>query len=245
MILVHLCLPFLLFYVDNWVVFLFAFFVMYVVAQIFGMSITYHKLFSHRSYVSKPWAAYAGVVVNVMFCKGSPQRYAQIHRWHHRYADTDLDPHSPVHGWFRGYFGVVFPEKVLSKFTQEENRLIVSDLFRDFPWIKKFTLKRQLLLITLFHTGIAMLFGVNVLAAALAANIASTHAGLLVNLIGHNKKSGTLRTINWPLLSTFISPAYNHCYHHQNPGSADESIKGSVDFGYLLIKFFLSKNAVK
>jgi stearoyl-CoA desaturase (delta-9 desaturase) len=48
---------------------------------------------------------------------GDPIQWVTIHRQHHRFADTDLDPHSPIHGflwahllWFNaGFFSRTTP----------------------------------------------------------------------------------------------------------------------------------------
>lgn len=59
------------------------------------VEIGYHRFFSHRSFktseIKKKFLLIGGTLIGV----GSCISYAGVHRAHHRYSDTDKDPHSP------------------------------------------------------------------------------------------------------------------------------------------------------
>jgi stearoyl-CoA desaturase (delta-9 desaturase) len=70
-----------------------------------SVTIGYHRLASHRAFNCPP------LLRNILlFFAGIPfygpaMVWVANHREHHRYSDTDKDPHSPFHkGWFRSYF---------------------------------------------------------------------------------------------------------------------------------------------
>jgi stearoyl-CoA desaturase (delta-9 desaturase) len=71
-----------------------------------GITIGYHRLLSHRSFsVTSRAVEYFWVLAGFTAFEGSPIWWSAIHRAHHRWVDTPLDPHSPRYGWFHSYFG--------------------------------------------------------------------------------------------------------------------------------------------
>jgi stearoyl-CoA desaturase (delta-9 desaturase) len=64
-----------------------------------GVTIGYHRLFTHRSFkTSKPVVAILAALGS-MAVEGPVLRWVATHRRHHQYSDQDNDPHSPhVHG---------------------------------------------------------------------------------------------------------------------------------------------------
>ena len=75
-------------------------YVFYYVAALLGISMGYHRYFSHRSFDASP----AAEIVMLFFgqiCGGrSAITWAAVHRMHHAGSDTERDPHSPKYkGW--------------------------------------------------------------------------------------------------------------------------------------------------
>lgn len=57
------------------------------------LSVGYHRLFCHASFTtSKAWH-YIFAFTGVIFVQGSPAQWCVYHRAHHRYSDSDKDPH--------------------------------------------------------------------------------------------------------------------------------------------------------
>lgn len=71
---------------------------MYVATGL-GVTIGYHRLFTHRSFkTSRTMTAILGVLGS-MAIEGPIVRWVAAHRCHHQHSDHDLDPHSPhTHG---------------------------------------------------------------------------------------------------------------------------------------------------
>ena len=64
--------------------------------RMFGITAGFHRYFSHRSYkTGRSFRFFLGALGCTAMQKG-PLWWAANHRDHHRYSDTDLDPHSPI-----------------------------------------------------------------------------------------------------------------------------------------------------
>src|SRR6202044_2070218 len=68
-----------------------------------GVTIGYHRLLSHCSFKCPKAVEYFWVLGGYLAFEGSPIWWSAIHRAHHRYTDTPLDPHSPLYGLKNAY----------------------------------------------------------------------------------------------------------------------------------------------
>lgn len=83
----------------------------YYVVGILGINVGYHRLLSHRSFRTYKPIYYLLSFIGTITAMGSPLAWVAVHRQHHRYSDTDLDPHSPhklgvLRAWL-GFWGDV------------------------------------------------------------------------------------------------------------------------------------------
>jgi stearoyl-CoA desaturase (delta-9 desaturase) len=67
----------------------------YYIVGILGINIAYHRLLSHRSFSTYTAIYYFLTIIGAIAAMGSPLAWVMVHRQHHRYSDTDPDPHSP------------------------------------------------------------------------------------------------------------------------------------------------------
>ena len=84
-----------------------------VLAQAVGMlGITAgaHRLWSHRSYVASLPVRILYMLANSAAHQGSIYHWVRDHRLHHRYSDTDKDPHSIKRGFFYAHMGWLLEE---------------------------------------------------------------------------------------------------------------------------------------
>lgn len=73
---------------------------------VLGINVGFHRLISHRSFVTQKWIEYFLGFVGTITTVGSPLAWVALHRKHHRHTETSQDPHSPYQiGWFRAWFG--------------------------------------------------------------------------------------------------------------------------------------------
>jgi len=88
-----------------------AFILGYILIMMVGIGAGWHRLFSHRAFeVNRPAKLF------ILFCgiigaQGSPIMWAGAHGAHHRYSDSDKDPHTPKHGFWHSYFLWMFRMK--------------------------------------------------------------------------------------------------------------------------------------
>ena len=71
---------------------------LYVITTL-GVTIGYHRLFTHKSFETNAVVKFILAVMGSMAIEGSLLRWVAVHRRHHQHSDTDDDPHSPhTHG---------------------------------------------------------------------------------------------------------------------------------------------------
>jgi len=77
----------------------------------FGITVGVHRLWSHRSYTA--CASYRCVLMlfNSIANQGSIYHWARDHRVHHKYSETDADPHNATRGFFFAHMGWLFVKK--------------------------------------------------------------------------------------------------------------------------------------
>lgn len=66
----------------------------YVLAGL-GITVGYHRLFTHRSFQTYPAVRYAFAVLGQMAVEGNVVSWVANHRKHHQFSDRPGDPHSP------------------------------------------------------------------------------------------------------------------------------------------------------
>ena len=138
---VHLSLPLAIYLAvisdSSWLWWATAFFFYAVVYTMIGNNIAFHRYFTHKQFeVSKPvrwfflWAGSMGGI-------GDPIAYSTTHLVHHRYSDTDLDPHGPTRGWRSIMY--CFYKRVNPKDTPVVGRRVI-ELMRAYGWVHSYYL---------------------------------------------------------------------------------------------------------
>ena len=67
---------------------------MYLISG-FGVTVGFHRLFTHQSFQTKPWVRNALAIAGSMAIQGPVIRWVADHRRHHAFSDQPGDPHSP------------------------------------------------------------------------------------------------------------------------------------------------------
>ncbi|MGK7939501.1 MAG: acyl-CoA desaturase [Crocosphaera sp.] len=70
-----------------------------------GITLGFHRLVSHRSFQSPKWLEYILVFCGTLACQGSPIQWVGLHRIHHKYSDTEPDPHDSNQGFWWSHMG--------------------------------------------------------------------------------------------------------------------------------------------
>ena len=70
-----------------------------------GITLSFHRQLSHRSFTTPKWLEYALAYCGVLAVQGDPIEWVSSHRYHHLHTDTPLDPHSPYEGFWWSHMG--------------------------------------------------------------------------------------------------------------------------------------------
>nr|AAM12238.1 desaturase delta 9 [Picea glauca] len=100
--------------------------VLYVVTGLLGITLSYHRNLSHRSFRLPKWLEYLFAYCGVQAVQGDPLDWVSTHRYHHEYCDSVKDPHSPNEGFWYSHMSWMFDEKTM--FDRVGTRNNVSDL---------------------------------------------------------------------------------------------------------------------
>lgn len=71
----------------------------------FGITVGYHRLFTHRSFKASPVVVWTLGILGSMAIEGPVTWWVATHRRHHRHSDREDDPHSPRAGRRPGLLG--------------------------------------------------------------------------------------------------------------------------------------------
>lgn len=228
-ILAHIALICFIFIgsVNEWLVAILLYFIQATV----GGTVIFHRLLGHKSFESPSWFTKIGTIVGSLGGNGSGLAWAAVHREHHRFTDTNKDPHCPHH---KGIFFTQF-----MTFMHSPNLRYVPDLLRD-----KFQLfvHEYYWIINLSYILLLSLIDVRaVLYAYFIPALLTWHGGSFINTIGHNFGYRNYDTKdssrNNFLTGLLVSGEGWHNNHHADPKNSNFGHKWyEIDIGYQLIK---------
>ena len=204
-------------------IYLWVSFFMWIMISGLGIATGYHRVFSHRTHKLPTWKENIILWFGTLSAQGSALFWVAVHRgFHHPYADTERDVHSPVvHGKWHAFIGWINPNtfaKVNLKYS--------IDLLRksNFVWFHKYNyevLWGTPLVIALFDWKLAM-------TACFLPGLIGLLQDNLVNVVGHTKLAIGYRNFktkdnsqNNVLWGYFAWGQGWHNNHHFNPASYD------------------------
>jgi stearoyl-CoA desaturase (delta-9 desaturase) len=220
----------------------------------FGITVGFHRLFTHQSFEAKPRVKYLLAIAGSMAIQGPVIRWVADHRRHHAFADQPGDPHSPhldegpgvkgvLKGLWHAHIGWFFDEE------QTSARRWAPDLVKD-PVMRK--IDSLFPFWALLSFSIAPIIGFAVtgtFAGALSAFLWGSlarifllhHVTWSVNSICHfygsrPYKTTDFSTNNWVLSIVSLGESW-HNTHHAFPTSAVHGLsKRQIDPSAGLIK---------
>ncbi len=72
-----------------------------------GITVGFHRLFTHRSFETYAVVRYAFAILGQMGVQGDVVTWVADHRKHHQFSDREGDPHSPHAGFGEGVSGAI------------------------------------------------------------------------------------------------------------------------------------------
>lgn len=92
----------------------------------YGVTIGFHRLLTHMAFKCVPAVKAILLALGTMSFEGSPAMWMAVHTIHHKYSDTEQDPHSPLKSFWHAHVGWLF-----SGSTTQEARYCRTFLSKD------------------------------------------------------------------------------------------------------------------
>lgn len=207
------------------------FFIFLFIGRISGLG--YHRWLTHKQFEPGPIGKFFLFWSMVSIGTAKPVDYVVVHRTHHKFSDTEADPHPRSLGmWkmassqYRG-FGLNVPIKDIMR-------------RRDVLFVNKYYWQ-------LYFLHLAILFAVDYQVALLSFLLFNVTDVLLTawfNCNAHDEKG----PVNMPLWTNyFIFAGENlHLNHHNDPSNPNfgSSSKFNIDLLYYIIKWFFNPRTI-
>lgn len=176
-----------------------------------GITATYHRYYSHRSFEFRhPAIKVAFTIFGTLAASGSALAWASVHRLHHKHSDTNKDPHSPDHD----PTGTIFLNyKVKSIGSWHGGRDLVSDK------IVKITHRFYLAIVLAYVFALTAISVEALYFLFVVPSLAVLLVSGLTNFLQH--KDGQPKNVPWLALINF-GEAW-HIAHHKSPKSPSNS----------------------
>ena len=105
--------------------------------RMFAITAFFHRYLSHKTFQTSRIVQFVFILIGTMSAQRGPLWWAAHHRYHHRFTDTEQDPHSSTHGFWYSHVGW---------FLNDQNYNIRKEVVKDwlkYPeliWLDRFSL---------------------------------------------------------------------------------------------------------
>ena len=208
-----------------------------------GVTLGYHRLLSHRSFVVPLWLERFFATCGAISCQHGPIDWVGLHRHHHSFSDTEVDHHNSKRGFWYSHMGWMFKDVEALKAVPKLSRDLIKDPY--YRFLNKYFLFLQIPIgLSLFAIGEKL--GVGgwslVLWGIPLRLVVVYHITWLVNSATHCwgtvafDSGDESRNNAWVAALTFGEGWHNN--HHAFPNSARQGLfKGQIDLTWEHIKF--------
>lgn len=225
-----------------------------------GISLCYHRLLTHKGLRLPKPIEHFFAVLGLLTLQDTPIVWVAVHRQHHKASDKELDPHSPVHGFWWSHFGWMLKE---SSVMDETAFRLCPDLMRD-RFYKRLQRKNTTLYLFLLQLVLfaiipfvyelltngslheALIFSASVVVwGVFVRQVYVWHVTFAVNSISHkfgyrNYNTSDQSTNNWAVALLTNGEGW-HNNHHADQRSARIGHKWwELDLTYLTIAILAS-----
>ncbi|MBI2178493.1 MAG: fatty acid desaturase, partial [Candidatus Tectomicrobia bacterium] len=219
--------------------------VLYLMTGMFGVTMCYHRLLTHRSFQTHRWVEYFLTFCACQALQSGPISWTALHRIHHKEADDEPDPHSPLVSFLWAHMGWLFVDTPGAS-THAEYSRFAKDLDRDpvQRFFDRYFFFLYLLTAALVYAAGELSGGLGLswlVWGVLLRTVFLWHATWLVNSATHlwgyrNYTTDEDSTNNWwAALISFGEGWHNN--HHADPRSARHGQRWfEVDVTYLVIR---------
>ena len=192
-----------------------------------GITAGSHRLWSHRSYKATKILEWFLMIASTCANQGSIYHWVRDHRVHHKYSETDADPHNAKRGFFFAHMGWLLQKKHPAV-IEAGNKLDLKDLNNNYVIVfqKKYNVVLSILICFVFPTIIPMLYWKETFWAAflictIFRYVMTLHATWLVNswahFYGHRPYDPTINPAESFGVALFTIGEGWHNWHHTYP----------------------------
>jgi stearoyl-CoA desaturase (delta-9 desaturase) len=214
-----------------------------------GINVGYHRLLCHRSFSSPRWLRNSLALTGAFIGGGPPVHWVAMHRVHHRFSDTEKDPHNSHRGFWYSHIMHLF---VKDELENDENYLekyapdLTSDPF--FKWLNRYWIYLAFSTLPLLYLagGIGLVLWGGFLRLALTWHI-MWFVNSAAHMWGYRNYETKDKTVNCWWVGLISAGEGWHNNHHANPSCAAHGHKWwEFDLSFLFIRGFeavgLAKN---
>ncbi|OLR94945.1 acyl-CoA desaturase [Actinokineospora bangkokensis] len=220
-----------------------------------GVTVGYHRYFTHGAFKAKRWLRVLLAVAGGMSLQGSVIEWVADHRRHHAFSDREGDPHSPwlfgtgvvavARGFWHAHMGWLFDRDRTNADRFAPDLLADTDLRRVdrlFPLLTVVSLLLPALiggLVTWSWWGaLTAFFWAGIIRVALLHHT-TWSVNSICHMVGGRPFKSRDRAANfWPLALVSFGESW-HNSHHADPTSARHGVlRGQLDISARLIWLF-------
>jgi stearoyl-CoA desaturase (delta-9 desaturase) len=218
-----------------------------------GITVGYHRLFTHRSFKAPKPVVAALAVLGSMAVEGPVLQWVAMHRRHHQHSDSHDDPHSPhVHGnslwgvlrgaWHSHVGWMLGPRpRGLARYTRDlrEDKLVVAMSRTFLLWVAMGLLIPAVLggLLTMSWTGVLLGFIWGGLVRVLLVHHVTWSINSVCHIWGTKPFRSHDESRNNPIFGVIGMGEGWHNNHHAFPTSARHGLRWwELDASYLIIR---------
>lgn len=220
----------------------------FYVIRMFAITAFFHRYLSHKTFQTSRIVQFIFILIGTMSAQRGPLWWAAHHRYHHRFTDTEQDPHSSTQGFWYSHIGW---------FLNDHNFKIRKEVVKDwlkYPelvWLDRFSLPVVLLTaVTIYGLGewLAVAYpqlettGPQLLVwGFVISTVLLIHATLCINSLAHLYGSRDFDTTDQSRNNFFLSIITLgegwHNNHHYYAGSTRQGFYWwQIDVTYYVLK---------
>lgn len=204
--------------------------------RMFAITAGYHRLFAHRSYKATRSFQFLIALLGTLSNQKGVLWWASHHRDHHRYSDTEEDPHSPVlRGFWYSHVGWFLCGK-----HDETDYSKISD-FAKYPelvWLNKYHVVPSVVLgaIIFFAGGLhSLIWGFFI------STVILYHATFTINSLSHiygtqRYDTGDSSRNNWILALLTLGEGWHNNHHYYMSSLRQGFFWWEIDVSYYIVR---------
>lgn len=210
----------------------FALFISYVCFVCLGNITMFHKYLAHASYKTYKWVEYLFTIFGTLGGVGSSLTWVTAHYQHHKYSDTEKDPHSPHNGidkLLRFQFSKVDPNISAKRLMRSKFHMFLDKYY--------YGIHMAIALVLFLLGGPTLVVCAYVIPALITIVGSIWFVNILSHTLGYRNYNTKDRSTNNIFAAIIGFGEGWHNNHHHNPSNPNFGVRWwEIDMSYYIIK---------